>query len=270
MHHMKKSLIIVIILTSIISCDNSGSSESETKDTSTTEARATKPKSYKLETKIKKESPCVNGDCSKASVSFPIFSESQKGYQKLNDAIERKVRELLAGYVMNSDAEQNINQIMGAFVKSYTDFKKEFPESKTPWHITVTSKVSYTSDDFISMAFEVDTYSGGAHNLSETIYSNISTRGKEITKLSSFFRDRQAIKIMAEELFRDQKNIDAEESLSSAGYLFDKDNFELTDNFGFNDKGLIFYYNSYEIAAYSEGPTQIIIPSNSLKGNFRY
>ncbi|MEP4534378.1 MAG: DUF3298 domain-containing protein [Cyclobacteriaceae bacterium] len=267
---MKKSLIMVILLISVFSCDNSGTKESETKDTSATENQVTKPLAYKLETKIKKESPCVNDDCSKASVSFPKFSESQKGYQKLNDVIDQKVRELLAGYVMNSSAEQSINQIMGAFVKSYTDFKKEFPESKTPWYITFDSKVSYTSDDFISLAFEVETYSGGAHNLTETIYSNISTKGKEISKLSSFFRDRQAIKVIAEELFRDQKNIDAEENLSSAGYLFDKDNFELTDNFGFSDKGLIFYYNSYEIAAYSEGPTRITIPFNSLKGNFRY
>ncbi|MEO9475901.1 MAG: DUF3298 domain-containing protein [Cyclobacteriaceae bacterium] len=267
---MKKSLIMAIILTSVISCDNSGTKESETNTASTTESQATKPLAYKLETKIKKESPCVNDECSKASVSLPKFSESQKGYEKVNDAIDEKVRELLAGYVMNSSAEQSINQIMGAFVKSYTDFKKEFPESKTPWYITLDSEVSYTSDDFISMAFEVETYSGGAHNLTETIYSNISTKGKEINKLSSFFRDRQAIKVMAEELFRDQKNIDADKSLSSAGYLFDKDNFELTDNFGFSDKGLVFYYNSYEIAAYSEGPTRIIIPFNVLNDNFRY
>jgi hypothetical protein len=45
---------------------------------------------------------------------------------------------------------------------------------------------------------------------------------------------------------------------------FDPNNFTLPENIGFDDDGLILLYNTYEIAPYSSGLTEIHIPFDEI------
>jgi hypothetical protein len=40
----------------------------------------------------------------------------------------------------------------------------------------------------------------------------------------------------------------------------------LNDNFAVAKRGIIFYFNSYEIAPYAMGPTELLIPYAKLSG----
>ena len=64
---------------------------------------------------------------------------------------------------------------------------------------------------------------------------------------------------IAEKEFRRMRNIPDGEPLSKAGYWFENDEFYLNDNFAIVDDGLIFYFNSYEIAPYALGPAEIFL-----------
>ncbi len=53
--------------------------------------------------------------------------------------------------------------------------------------------------------------------------------------------------------------------LNDAGYWFDKNNFELNDNFLIKKNGLLFVFNPYEIAAYVYGAIEVFIPYKEIK-----
>lgn len=47
--------------------------------------------------------------------------------------------------------------------------------------------------------------------------------------------------------------------------MFEGDQFQLPLNIFYTDKGLLLYYNRYEIAAYADGPKELLIPYEELK-----
>jgi len=57
-------------------------------------------------------------------------------------------------------------------------------------------------------------------------------------------------------------------SFAAAGFWF-KEGFELTPNWGFTRDGMLFHYNSYEVAPYSMGPTDALVPWSELSGIVR-
>ena len=42
--------------------------------------------------------------------------------------------------------------------------------------------------------------------------------------------------------------------------MFEDDVFQLPQTYFFTDKGLLLYYNVYEIASYADGPKELLIP----------
>jgi hypothetical protein len=54
-------------------------------------------------------------------------------------------------------------------------------------------------------------------------------------------------------------------SLLEHGFEFPRNKFKLNDNYGFTRDGIVFVFNSYEIASYAEGPTEIIIPYKKIR-----
>ena len=65
-------------------------------------------------------------------------------------------------------------------------------------------------------------------------------------------------------IFRKNEKLSATEPLEER-YFFDKGKFALAQSFYVNDKGLVFLYNPYEIKAYAEGYTELIVPFSALK-----
>jgi hypothetical protein len=48
--------------------------------------------------------------------------------------------------------------------------------------------------------------------------------------------------------------------------MFENDQFFLPDNFAIVEEGITFFYNSYEIAPYAMGATELILRYDELKG----
>ncbi|MFT6867350.1 MAG: hypothetical protein ACJA08_002192 [Cyclobacteriaceae bacterium] len=230
----------------------------------------TKNLNYKLEVIDKKDKPCINNECARVKVQYPIFDSEIPNNKTINKIIDQKISKSLSDFVMDTKSANGIHEIIDAFIAGYRDFKSNFPEVSTPWFMEIDARPTYQSMDFISMRFDLNRYTGGAHNNSERIYININSRGKEIEKWSYFFRDKVRILELAEATFRKDQGLTSDQSLSAAGFLFSDDKFTLSDNFGFEDKGLIIYYNSYEIVDNSKGPSEIFIPFSALKDNFRF
>ncbi len=275
MHNYTKSLLAFgLLAVSIFSCDKTQKNSDKINETKKEEQiiinKPSKNQQFKMELVEKKSKQCVNNECARVKLEYPVYNGQDANYKHINKMIDMKLRDLLSDFVMESNQTNTIQEIIDAFISGYEDFKTTFPEAHTPWFMEITAIPSYESKEFISMRFELNCYTGGAHNNEERIYSNMNMRGKEIEKWSYFFRDKVSLKELAEAKFRKQNKLSADQSLTDAGFMFADNKFEISDNFGFNEKGLVIYYNSYEIASHSKGPTEINIPFSELKSNFRF
>lgn len=267
----KFSFFLFILI--VVSCDikTAGNQEKETteRETKDNQPKSLKNTKFSLEfsqgTISKKDENCTSNNCTRVNVRYPKFD----GESKLNNAIQNKVSEYLAEFVMGAKETDSPESIASLFVVSYNDFQKEFPEVKAPWYIDMDVIPSYQSKDFLSFRFITESYGGGAHANTETHLVNFSLKGKVLDKVSHFIRDKQQLTKLAERQFRKIHNIDASESLTASGFNFDNDEFSLSDNFGFNTEGIIFYYNNYDIAAYSEGASEVAVKFDELQEIFR-
>lgn len=70
---------------------------------------------------------------------------------------------------------------------------------------------------------------------------------------------------IAEKHFRESKGLKLTDSLSEAGCEFPNDTFALKDNFSIGAKGITFLYNTYEIASYANGPTELFLTYHEIK-----
>ena len=69
---------------------------------------------------------------------------------------------------------------------------------------------------------------------------------------------------MASTIFRKQEGLSPTQSLEN--YFFENQKFSLNTNFLITKKGLLFYYNSYEIRSYAEGPMELLVPYTAISG----
>ena len=74
------------------------------------------------------------------------------------------------------------------------------------------------------------------------------------------FTNIEGFKTLAKTYFLDHmKN----EGSNISEFFFGKD-FQLPENIGFNEEGVILLYNVYEIASYNQGYTEFVIPLENV------
>ena len=225
---------------------------------------------YSIQNVEVEASGCTTADCPKVTLNYPVFEEGLPLHENINQEVDRQLRASLSDFIMEADGKEPLDELIEMFLSDYKAFKETFPESQTPWYVTIDVIVSYTSRSFISLALNSSSYTGGTHPNTNINYINIDESGERITSLDYFFNSREKITDLAEKQFRAQHNLQPDQSLSEKGFLFENDEFSLPDNFGFTSSGVVFYYNSYEIAPYAEGPTALIIPFYKLKSIYKH
>ena len=125
---------------------------------------------------------------------------------------------------------------------------------------TLQIEVAYQSENRIGLSANGYLYTAGAHGIGSTLFANINTQNGRKISTSDCFKNTESIRINAEKIFRSNLGITANASLNEAGFWFDNDKFTLTENFLLKDSSVTFFYNVYEIAPYSNGPTSIEVP----------
>ena len=169
------------------------------------------------------------------------------------------------------DGEQNLEQAAESFLLGYDEFIEDndngiakaawFKKSKVTVHVNTPKIITFSN-----FTYE---YTGGAHANYYTLYHNYDPVNNELIGLEAIIPDykKQDLLRIAEKHFRKLENIDDTASYSNQ-YFFDNQQFQLADNFALLKDSLLFYYNVYEIKAYSEGPTPLKIPYEAIKDLF--
>jgi hypothetical protein len=202
--------------------------------------------------------PCKES-CPSINIKIPIA----KNFPVIADSINKKIFSFVKSIVYfddQPDTSTNYNQLASSFIKSYEKLQKDFPKDSFGWEANIEGNVTYLSDSILNIEIKHYTYTGGAHGYqgSRSLLFDPNT-GKSI-EIQQLFKNWNSFKAFAENNFRNKYKIPENQPINSTGMLFENDIFQLPQNIFFTDKGIVLHYNSYEIAAYIDGPRELFLP----------
>lgn len=180
--------------------------------------------------------------------------EAQMGYDKVstNTSIEDVAHKSVFDYFFRYKKDLPKGKLDSIDMNS-TAFKYEFNQK---------IGVVFNQDDIVIFSSFTYDYSGGAHPNHSTTFFCVDVKNKKRFALADIMsNDSAKISPLLERVLRKERKISASDKLSSV--LFE--NYILpNDNFYFNKKGIIFFYNPYEIAPYVYGDTELFVPFTEL------
>jgi hypothetical protein len=109
-------------------------------------------------------------------------------------------------------------------------------------------------------------FTGGAHGMREREYFVVDSEEKQQLSLEDLFLEsaKAPLKALVEDALRNYSKLSPGKPLS-AGYYFD-DSIEVSENFFLTPEGIGFHWNPYEIAPYSVGFIEVVVPYERLQG----
>jgi hypothetical protein len=147
-------------------------------------------------------------------------------------------------------------------------FEAQAPQEdlKAYWYSDIEVKVLTAKQDYIALLCKKDYFTGGMHDLYDNTYLNYDVRAGRVFDLASQLRPGEINQLttIAEGIFRKNESLAPAQDLEA--YFFKDQKFSLPSNFTITGKGLIFFYDYYEIKPFAAGTTQLVIPFARLKG----
>jgi hypothetical protein len=201
-------------------------------------------------------------NCTYISITYPVFDvEENAEMTKIREAIEL----LLFG-----DDSASVEEIGRRFIENYDDFVNDESINEDgydlAWYDIRDGEIIFINKRALSFAASVASFYGGAHPSEYVYLRNFDPLSGDSIGLGMVFKEEalKELTSIGEREFRKRKGLKKKDSLEENGYWFEEDRFELTSNFAFTENGLWFYYNDYEIAPYSMGSSEIILPYNQI------
>jgi hypothetical protein len=216
--------------------------------------------------------PVGNGNCScHLSIKF-MYPSAYKDQDKLHKLQSAFIERMFSMQYAGLSPQQAVDSFKTQYVKDFQcenftgeDYNPE-DEIDFQYYLNMENKITYNQDDLVSFFVESEIYTGGAHgaHVISGYVIDLNT-GEYITEDSFAGTDYQKnisdiiIKKIAKE-----KKVSTPQQLEIIGYNNISDAAP-NGNFTIDKKGITYYFNEYEIAAYFIGVTKVFIPYEELK-----
>lgn len=200
--------------------------------------------------------------CASYEIEYPVFT----GLDSIvNTIISRRI--LQTADMGNPEQRgKTMEEVAHDFIQDFEKFTKEFPDPSGGWYYGANVSVVLLNDSLLTLATQDEYFTGGAHGGGGKYFINVDPRnGRDLT-LEDFFKPgyEAALTAVGEQAFRKAREMADTTSLQQQAFEFPDNKFQLNKNYGFTPDGVTFYYNSYEVASYAAGPTEIQIPYTAL------
>jgi hypothetical protein len=198
-----------------------------------------------------------SANCAYYRVRYPYFPAHSPAATRMNGQIET---DLLRRFVSEEDTtgHPSLKQMASEYMSEFSQVSAEYNGKMYPWYYDLQASVLWQSAPWLTLQYQLETYSGGAHPLM-SVELALFYNGNPLL-LDNLVNDRERLTAVAEEYFRADRGLAATDDLEDAGYFFENGKFRLTDNVGATKEGLLFLYNPYEIASYAEGIIEVTVP----------
>jgi hypothetical protein len=133
------------------------------------------------------------------------------------------------------------------------------------WEYTEQMAIESLSGRWLVIGRWIDAFTGGAHGMSYKTFSVVDRKDLRVLSWEELFTDPQGPELRPLILagLREYTGLNEKAPLSSGIYFEDEP--AMTANFFLSREGLGFHWNPYEIAPYSEGHIEVIIPWEKLE-----
>ena len=228
-------------------------------------------KLYVTKTLSKQGGKCLvdksSDSCASIEISYPNFSSSLGAFssKQLNQYIQDK---LITYNSFDNSTVTGAAAFADKFLADYLSQTQDDSGLSGNWDRSEKIRVTFLNQNVLTLHDEEDGYTGGAHGFSNTNLVSLNLKTAKPFKLDDLLLKGSKKKLLAlsEQHFRTLHDLPEQSSLEKEGFDFEKNTFSLSDNFAILKDGLLFYYNSYDIAAYVRGPTELFIPYDKLSG----
>ena len=219
---------------------------------------------YGIEKFERQSKVCDSTGCAKIVLEYPVIKAA------FNSAVKDSLEKYIQAALLDNYSElsiKTVDEMAERFFQDYEESRRDFPDHSTSWEISNNISVIYNGNSILSSQSEFYHYTGGAHGNSGVYFSNFNSQTGKKLELADLLIPgyENELNNEAEKIFRKEKQLGANANLESEGFWFEGNKFALNKNFGIKNEGLVFYFNSYEIAPYSMGPTEILIPYRGIK-----
>lgn len=210
------------------------------------------------------------GGCKADTLPCAYYQVEYPEFAGLDSTVSKTIQRQMDASVSMGNPEaqgQSMKQIGDGFIKDYDDFKSEIPEAFGGWHYTAKVNVEVLTDTLLSLSVNEEYYTGGAHGGSGVYFISLNPKTGKVFTLDNLLKPgyEGVLSDIGNKIFRQVRELPDTASLSENYFEFPEDKFELNKNYGFKKEGIVFFYNSYEIAPYAAGPTEVLIPYEELK-----
>ena len=205
---------------------------------------------------------CVGKDCATVKINWPVASESVVG-SKINTAVLSR----LMAYFRQDTVFDGMEAAANDFVKSYEDFKKDFPDAPGAWAIEINVNKTYESDSLICLKFSEYEFMGGAHPNSSVNYMTFSKSNGFHLIEDQFILDKEKLLALTERVFRQYHDVKEGVPLEEDDRFFlPEEGFFLPNAVGYEGDSLKLTYIPYEIGPYAMGYTELGFSLKELEG----
>lgn len=164
--------------------------------------------------------------------------------------------------------------------KKFKDFQSEYDKSleehnlneevsvlSGSWEYFRDFQILWNDFNYLTLADNIDEYYGGAHGMRSLRFIHFDFHKNRLLELKDIIAiSTQDLEKELEKQFRKTYRLKSDEELTKI--LFEN-HIKPTKNFRFDQTGIYFVYNPYEIAPYAMGKIEIFIPFKNLEANLR-
>ena len=197
---------------------------------------------------------------SEADISISI---DEAGNSELSKTINFQIEEAIISTLSEATKKTNLNSVLVDFNKDYVDYKTDFPESSDPrWELFIETEKIYQSEAIITIAISTYEFQGGAHGNDKIVLLNLDAKIGKVLNHNDIININDKFNSIAEKHFKN--SLEQSDSQSNMQDYFFGKSFQLPENMGFSEDGLILLYNTYEVASYAQGYTEFVIPFEEI------
>lgn len=204
-----------------------------------------------------------SNDSTIVAVNIPIALGKSVAADSINNKIFSMVKEIVY-FDEKPFISNDYNELINSFIMSYNQFVKDFPDYHLPWESTVDGKVIYESEALICIEISYYSFTGGAHGNGGLQSVLIDTKTGKMIPNDKLFKNTNDFKAFAEKEFRKKYKIPENGSINQTGMQFEEEQFHLPQNIFYTNKGLLLYYNQYEVASYADGTKELLFPYEKI------
>ncbi|MCX7833785.1 MAG: DUF3298 and DUF4163 domain-containing protein [Ignavibacteria bacterium] len=210
-------------------------------------------------------------DCQPTSpnCTYILFDYAKISEGNFKDEINSSINDeiiKISNQFLEGSKSKSIEEVSELFLRDYSNFISKNPKSETIWMMEVRGKVENYTPKILCYSISNVNFLGGAHPNTMFRYINFDRKTGKVISLNDIFTVgfESKLNTILDRVIRQNYMLKPEDDLRDKVGLFEN-KIEFNNNFAITKHGIKFYYNPYEIAPYSVGFIELIVPYSALE-----